>query len=108
VQPRPSIKSLDPDKTDVTTSTAVLAAVHSHFDTELTRATPPKLPTPPWEQPDNPDQFFIEPRGDSTLALTDLIIPYTFDKMITSLDTGKAPGLGGIPNELMKSKTSYP
>jgi hypothetical protein len=63
-----------PDKTTVISLIALLAVVHSHFATELTRATPPELPILPWEHPDNPDQFFIEPRGDSILTLADMIM----------------------------------
>jgi hypothetical protein len=90
-----------PDKAIVTSPTAVLAAVHSHFDTELTRATPTELPIPPWEHPDNPDHFFIETRGDSTLTLADMITRDTFDNTITSLGTGKAPCPNAIPNEII-------
>jgi hypothetical protein len=57
---------------------------------------------PPWEYPDNPDQFVIEPRGDSTLALADMMTRDTFDKTIDLLGTGKASGLDGIPNEIIK------
>jgi hypothetical protein len=53
--------------------------VHSHFDAELNRATPPILPRPPWELPGNPDNFTIEPRGDPSLTLTDMITLDTFD-----------------------------
>jgi hypothetical protein len=59
-------------------------AVHSHLDTELTRATPPELSIPPWEHPANPDRFVIESRGDSTLTLTDMITRETFNKTIHS------------------------
>jgi hypothetical protein len=72
------------------------------LDTELTRATPPELSIPPWEHPANPDRFVIEPRGDSTLTLTDMITRDTFNKTIHSLGTGKAPALDGIPNEIIK------
>jgi hypothetical protein len=44
----------------------------------------------------------IEPRGDSSLTLADMIIRGTFDKTIHSLGTGKAPGPDGIPNEIIK------
>jgi hypothetical protein len=92
-----------PDKTIATSPIVVLAVVHSHFDIELTRATPPDLPIPPWEHPDNPDRFVIEPRGDSTLTLADMITRDTFDKTINSIGTGnKAPGPDGIPNESIK------
>jgi hypothetical protein len=91
--------------TIATSPTAVLAAVHSHFDTELTRATPPELPIPPWELPANPDRFVIEPRGDSTLTLADMITRDTFDKTINSLGTGKAPAETVSPT---KSSNSYP
>jgi hypothetical protein len=50
-----------PDKTTATSPSAVLEAVHSQFATELSRATPHELPIPPWELPDNPDNFTIEP-----------------------------------------------
>jgi hypothetical protein len=91
-----------PDGTIVATPNDVIAAVHSHFDKELTRANPPELPIPPWEHPDNPDQFVIEPRGDSSLTLADIITRDTFDKTVNSLGTGKAPGLDGITNEIIK------
>jgi hypothetical protein len=52
---------------------------HSHFDKELTRATPAGLPISPWENPDNPDPFVIEPRGDRFLTLADMITRDTFD-----------------------------
>jgi hypothetical protein len=90
------------NKATVTSPTAVLADVHSHFDTELTRATPLVLPIPPGEHPDNPDHFVIEPRGDSTLTLADMITRDTFDQTINSLGTGKAPGPDGIPNEVIR------
>jgi hypothetical protein len=91
-----------PDKTIVTSPTEVLAAVHSHFDAELSRATPLALPIPPWEHPNSPDRFVIEPRGDISFTLTDLITLDTFYAMINSLGTGKAPCPDGIPNEIIK------
>ena len=72
-----------PDKTTVTSPSAVIEAVHSHFATELGRATPHELPIPPWELPDNPDNFTIEPRGDPSLTLADMITRDTFDKPLT-------------------------
>jgi hypothetical protein len=91
-----------PDKTTATSPSAVLEAVHSHFTTELNRATPPDLPVPPWEHPDNPDNYTIESRGDPSLTLADMITRDTFDKTINSLGIGKAPGPDGIPNEILK------
>jgi hypothetical protein len=91
-----------PDKTTVTSPTEVLAVVHSHLDAEVTRATPPQLLVPPWEHPDNPDQFLIESREGSFLTLADMITRDTFDKTINSLGTRKPPGLDGIPNEVIK------
>jgi hypothetical protein len=94
-------------KHDKTTATSpspfpVLEAVHSHFATELSRATPHELPIPPWELLDNPDNFTIEPRRDPSLTLADMITQDTFDKTLNSLGTGKAPGRYGIPNEIIK------
>jgi hypothetical protein len=86
----------------VTSPTDVLAAVHSHFDAELSRATPPVLPISSWELPDNPDNFTIKPRGDPSFTLADMITRDTFDKTIHSLGTGKAPRPDGIPNEIIK------
>jgi hypothetical protein len=91
-----------PDKTTATSPTAVLEAVHTYFTTELNRATPPDLPAPPWEHPDNPDNFTIESRGDPSLTFSDMITRDTFDKTLNSLGTGKAPGPDGIPNEILK------
>ena len=91
-----------PDKTTASSPSAVIDAVHSHFATELSRATPPELPVPPWEHPDNPDNYTIEPRGDPSLTLADMITRDTFDKTLNSLGTGKAPGPDGIPNEIIK------
>jgi hypothetical protein len=88
-----------PDKTTSTLPHRSPSGSPLHLDTELTRATPPELPLPPWEQPDNPNQFFIEPRGDSTLTLADIITRYAFDKTINSLGTGKAPGQTVSPTE---------
>jgi hypothetical protein len=90
------------DKTTATSPSAVLETVHSHFATELTRATPPELPVPPWEHPNNPDNYTIERRGEPSLTLADMITRDTFDKTLNSLGTGKAPGLDGIPNEILK------
>jgi hypothetical protein len=59
--------------TTISSPPEVRAAVHSHFDNELTRATPPDLPIFPWKQPDNLDSFVIEPRGDPSLTLADVI-----------------------------------
>ena len=66
-------------------------------------AAPPhaNYPPPPWELPDNPDTFTIEPRGDPSLTLADMITRDTFDKTLNSLGTGKAPGPDGIPNEII-------
>jgi hypothetical protein len=91
-----------PDKTVATSPSAVLEAVHSHFATELSRATPHELPIPPWELPNNPDNFTIEPRGDPSLTLADMITRDTFDKTLNSRGTGKAPGPDSIPNEIIK------
>jgi hypothetical protein len=90
-----------PDERTVTSPNAAIATIHSHFDNELTRATPPELPTPPWEHPDNPNQFVIEPGGDSSIALADTITRDTFDKTINSLGTGKAPRSDGILDEII-------
>jgi hypothetical protein len=60
------------------------------------------LPIPPWELPDNPDNYTIGPRGDPSFILADLITRDTFDKTLNSLDTGKAPCPDGIPNEIIK------
>jgi hypothetical protein len=90
-----------PDKTTATFPTTALPAVHSHIDTELTRTTPPDLHIPPWETLDNPDQFVIEPRGDPSLTLADMMTRDTFDTTINSLGTGKPPGPDGIPNEII-------
>ena len=91
-----------PDKTTATSPSAVIEAVHSHFATELGRATPHELPTPPWELPDNPDNVTIDPRGDPSLTLAAMITRDTFDKTLNSLGTGRAPGSDGIPNEIIK------
>jgi hypothetical protein len=56
-----------PDSTTVDSPDDVVAVVHSHFDRKLTRATLSELAYPPWENPDNPDPFTIEPRGDPSL-----------------------------------------
>jgi hypothetical protein len=80
----------------------VIAIVHSRFDKELTRATPPELPIPLWEHPDNPEPFVIESRGDPSLTLAGIITRDTFDKTVNSLGTCKAPGPYGIPNEIIK------
>jgi hypothetical protein len=82
-------KITKPDKTKVTSLSDVLKAVHSHFDAELSRATPPVLPTPPWQLPDNHDNFTIEPRGNPSLA--DMTTRDAFDKTIHSLGTGQSP-----------------
>jgi hypothetical protein len=68
-----------PDENTATSPTAVLEAVHSHFATELSRATPHELPIPAWELPANPDNFTIEPRGDPSLTLADMITRDTLD-----------------------------
>jgi hypothetical protein len=91
-----------PDKTTTTSPTDVLKAVHLHFDAELSRATPPVLPIPPWEHPDSHDRFVIEPRGVTSITLADMITIATFDKAINSHGTDKAPDPGGIPNEIIK------
>jgi hypothetical protein len=85
-----------PDKTKATSPTDVLEALYSHFDAELSRATATVLLVPPWELPDNPGNFTIEPRGDPSLTLADMITRDTFDKTINSLGTGKAPDADGI------------
>jgi hypothetical protein len=100
--PRPSTALRNPIRIPQHLPPAVLEAVHSHFATELSRATPHKLSTPPWELPDNPDNFTIEPRGDPSLTFADMIPRDTFDKPLNSLGTGKAPGPDGIPNEIIK------
>jgi hypothetical protein len=92
-------------KTTATTPSAVLKAVHSHFATELSRATPHDLPSAPWELSDNPDNFTIEPRGDPSLTLADMMTRDTFDKTLNSLGTCKAPGPDGIPNEINQIPT---
>jgi hypothetical protein len=87
----------------------VTAAVHTHFDKELILATPPELPLPPWENPANPNIVEITPRGDPTANLAEMITRDTFDKIVHSLGTGRAPGQDGIPNEIIKilSQTTH-
>jgi hypothetical protein len=73
-----------PDATTVASLHEVIAAVHSHSDKELTRATPPELLSiPQWEHPDNPDPYIIDPRGDPSLILADMITRDTYDKRST-------------------------
>jgi hypothetical protein len=51
---------------------------------------------------DNPDNFTIEPRGNPSLTLADMITRDTFDTTVNSLGTGKATCPDGIPNEIIK------
>jgi hypothetical protein len=44
-----------------------------------------------WENPDNPDPFIIELRGDPSLSLAGMITRYTYDKTVKSLGIGKDP-----------------
>jgi hypothetical protein len=60
------------------------------------------LPIPPWELPDNLDNYTIGPPGDPSLTLADVISRDTFDKTLNSLGTCNAPGPDGIPNEIIK------
>jgi hypothetical protein len=60
------------------------------------------MPIPPWELPDNPENFTIEPRGEPSLTLADMITRDTFDKTINSLGISEAPGPDCIPNEIIK------
>jgi hypothetical protein len=75
-----------PDIINATSPSDVLEVVHSHFAAELRRATPPELSIIPWELPDNPDNFTIEPRGDPSLTLADMITRDTFDKTFDSFN----------------------
>jgi hypothetical protein len=91
-----------PDTTTVDSPHEVIAAVHSHFDEELSRATPPELPIPPWENPQNPEPFVLAPRGDPFITLTDMMARDTFDQTVSSLGAGRAFGPYGIPTEMTK------
>jgi hypothetical protein len=48
------------------------------------------------------DPFVIDPRGNSSLTLADMITRDKFDKTVNSLGNGKTPGPYGIPNEIIK------
>jgi hypothetical protein len=51
------------DAIPVATSNDVIASVHSHFDTELTRATPPSFPSLCGNTPTIPTHSSSDPAG---------------------------------------------
>ena len=60
-QDLPSLYGIRKQDGTVTTDPAeVLSHVESHFNDELRTATPAELPHPPWENPDNPDNFKLD------------------------------------------------
>jgi hypothetical protein len=68
LQPRakdqPSLSTIrDPETNEITTQPqAILDIVHSHYKQEHSRTTPDNLPTPPWQNPDNPDYYETKPK----------------------------------------------
>jgi hypothetical protein len=68
LQPRakdqPNLTTIrDPKTKDITTQPqAILDIVHSHYKQEHSRTTPDEIPTPPWLNPDNPDNYETKPK----------------------------------------------
>ena len=110
LQPRaidqPNLTTIrDPETNEITSkSQDIIDIVHAHYKQEHSHTTPDNLPTPPWQNPDNPDHYETKPKDPNKAQ-------HTLDHYLTrghytmayqKASSGKAPGPDALPNEIIK------